>query len=93
VSIFFVKEVIIIARREIPEEGYNEEKVKEFLSELSALARKFRIGIHGCGCCGSPIMYGLKDSPSLPYGFGYADLKIDEDTCRYTTGEKFCVWE
>ena len=82
-----------MARKEIPEEGYNEEKVNEFLSELSALARKFGIGIHGCGCCGSPIMYGLKDSPSLPHGFGYADLKIDEDTCCYTTGEKFCVWE
>jgi hypothetical protein len=81
-----------MATREIPEEGYNEEKVKEFLSELSALTQKFGIAIHGCGCCGSPIVYGLKDSPSLPHGFGYKELKIDEYTYCYTVGDKWCVW-
>jgi hypothetical protein len=80
-----------MAGREIPE-GYNGKKVKEFLSELSGLAKKYGIAIHGCGCCGSPIVYGLKDSPSLPHGFGYKDLKIDEDACRYAVGEKGSIW-
>ena len=80
-----------MATRTIPR-GYKKEKVKEFLSELSALAKKYGIAIHGCGCCGSPIIYGLEKSPSLPHGWGYADLKIDAKTCSYTAGDKCCVW-
>ena len=80
-----------MAYRKFPK-GYKEEKVKEFLLELSELTKKYGIAIHGCGCCGSPIIYGLKDSPSLPHGFGYADLRIDEETCCYKAGDKACVW-
>jgi hypothetical protein len=80
-----------MAYRQIPK-GYKEKKVKEFLSELSELAKKYGIAIHGCGCCGSPIIYGLKNSSSLPYGFGYDNLKIDEETCCYTVKNKNCVW-
>jgi len=82
---------ICMEYREIPE-GYNDEKVQEFLSELSALAKKYGIAIHGCGCCGSPIIYGLINSPYLPHGFGYEKLKIDKDTLRYKVGEKSSVW-
>ena len=80
-----------MATGKIPK-GYDNGKVREFLSELSALAKKYGIAIHGCGCCNSPIIYGLKDSPSLPHGFGYGRLEIDEDTCRYATGDKCSVW-
>jgi len=80
-----------MATREIPK-GYNNEKVKEFLSKLSALSKEYGIGIHGCGHCGSPIIYGLENSPSLPHGFGYANLKINGKTCRYTKGYKWSVW-
>ena len=80
-----------MAYRKIPK-GYKKKKVDEFLSELSELAKKYGIAIHGCGCCGSPIIYGLKDSPSLPHGFGYDNLRIDEETCLYKVGDKACVW-
>jgi len=77
--------------REIPE-GYDYGKVKEFLSDLSTLAKKYGIAIHGCGCCGSPMIYGLENSPSLPHGFGYEKLEIDKETCCYTVRDKACVW-
>jgi len=44
------------------------------------------------GTNGSKIAYRLKDSPGLPHGFRYKDLKIDEDTCCYTVGDKWSVW-
>jgi len=81
----------LMETREIPEE-YNEENVQEYLSELSALTKKYGIAIHGCGCCGSPIIYGLKNSPNLPHGYGYDNLKIDEETCCYKVKDKACVW-
>jgi hypothetical protein len=80
-----------MATRKIPK-GYNNKKVDEFLSELSALTKKFGIAIHGCGHCGSPIIYGLENSPSLPHGFGYANLITDEKTFLYTKEYKCCVW-
>jgi len=80
-----------MAVREIPE-GYNDGKVKEFLSELSELSKKYGIAIHGCGHCGSPMIYGLENSPSLPHGFGYDNLTIDEAACCYTVKDKSCVW-
>jgi hypothetical protein len=36
------------------------EKRKKFLKELSALTRRYRIGIAGCGCCGSPFLCDTK---------------------------------
>jgi len=81
-----------MATREIPVEEYKDEEVQNFLSELSALTKKFGIAIHGCGHCGSPIIYGLKNSQSLPYGFGYENLKIDENTCCYTVKDVTSVW-
>lgn len=38
-----------------------EEAVKAFLEELSALTRKHRIEIGGCGCCGSPFLMEVND--------------------------------
>lgn len=34
-------------------------KLKSFLAELSTLTLKYRIVIHGCGCCGSPFLEPL----------------------------------
>ena len=36
----------------------SEEKkqLKNFLNELSAISNKYQIQIHGCGCCGSPML-------------------------------------
>jgi hypothetical protein len=32
------------------------EQVEAFLVELTELTKKYRIRIHGCGCCGSPYL-------------------------------------
>lgn len=32
-------------------------KFREFLAELSKLSSRHKIGIAGCGCCGSPWLY------------------------------------
>jgi hypothetical protein len=53
-----------------------------FLSELSALTKKYGIGIHGCGCCGSPKIYDLE------YGFGFPNLEFDEDTGLYKVDDE-----
>lgn len=37
------------------------DEMDEFLRELSALTRKHKITIGGCGCCGSPFLDSLKD--------------------------------
>ena len=34
-------------------------RIAGFLEELAALTRKHGIKIHGCGCCGSPSLYGI----------------------------------
>lgn len=34
----------------------DEEKVKEFLKELTELTNRYEIRIGGCGCCGSPYL-------------------------------------
>ena len=31
--------------------------ISEFLNELTALTVKHHIIVHGCGCCGSPLLY------------------------------------
>ncbi len=42
-------------------EQQNEQRVAEFLDELSALTRKHKIVIGGCGCCGSPFLEVLDE--------------------------------
>lgn len=37
------------------------ENLKAFLKELSALTRKHKISISGCGCCGSPYLQEISD--------------------------------
>lgn len=38
------------------------EKQKRFLEELSVLTNRYKIGIAGCGCCGSPFLYDANDA-------------------------------
>lgn len=38
----------------------DEQKLQEFLKELTDLTRKYGIGISGCGCCGSPSLDPLQ---------------------------------
>lgn len=46
-----------------------EEAVKAFLEELSALTRKHRIEIGGCGCCGSPSLTKVRDDQVEGYRY------------------------
>lgn len=39
--------------------AYN--NLNDFLKELAELSQKYDIYIAGCGCCGSPYLYSLKD--------------------------------
>lgn len=39
---------------------YDEREV-EFLKELTALTKKYKIQIWGCGCCGSPSLDCIED--------------------------------
>lgn len=72
----------------------NEQKVLEFLGELTELSKKYGIYIGGCGCCGSPfgyigsratwgseVFYDLKfDNKNQKYEVDLADLsKVEED--------------
>ncbi|MBX5436754.1 MAG: hypothetical protein IRZ33_06000 [Alicyclobacillaceae bacterium] len=34
------------------------EKLQAFLDELSELTKRYGLIIGGCGCCGSPYVYG-----------------------------------
>jgi hypothetical protein len=53
----------------------NNEKLIEFLTELTKLTDKYGFEIGGCGCCGSPWV-------TSDGGDGGVELKYDE--------EKFC---
>jgi len=50
-----------------------------FLNELTALCRKHQIFIHGCGCCGSPLLYG-------------EGVTGDADNLGYDEEKKFIRW-
>lgn len=47
---------------------------QEFLKALSELCNEYEVVIGGCGCCGSPFVYGDIDG----------DLKWDEDKKIFT---------
>ncbi len=58
-----------------PETGALTEVERAFLRELSALSRKYRIAIEGCGCWGSPFLTAITDD-APPAGYGMADGAI-----------------
>ena len=56
------------------------ERVYCFLSELYTLSMKYRIGISGCGCCGSPALDDLTGSCNLGK-IKYTEYSVD-DLCE-----------
>ena len=55
-----------------------EEMEHNFLQELTAISRKYRLAVDGCGCCGSPFLVELPEdcleeytaSHGIPYQKG-----------------------
>ncbi len=43
----------------------NANDITNFLKELYALSIKYKIGIRGCGCCGSPFLSQLTGECNL----------------------------
>lgn len=50
-------------------------KRDRFLKELTALTRRYKIDIGGCGCCGSPFLTDIKDTKGRRY-------HVDDDSGR-----------
>lgn len=59
------------------------DKVAAFLKELSALTRRYKIGIAGCGCCGSPFLTFVRDTK----GRAYAVSELDDGLSFQTKGQ------
>lgn len=58
----------------------DKDTVDEFIRELSALSKKYRIQIAGCGCCDSPYLLPIQDD-DLP---GSYNITIDDTTYKNT---------
>jgi len=65
------------------------ENQRLFIIELTALSRKYRVGIGGCGCCGSPYLTDLKPE-DLPKEAGYT--QDDGDSLTWIKPGDF-YWE
>lgn len=39
----------------------NKSTLKDFLSDLTKITKKYKLIIEGCGCCGSPAVYGTTE--------------------------------
>lgn len=61
------------------------EVLKGFLAELDALSAKYKIGICGCGCCGSPQLYPMVGDGAYLADYVYAvRVDVDDDDYEYT---------
>ena len=58
-------------------------RLGNFLKELSDLTKKYNIEIGGCGCCGSPYLNDLETGETLGEELGYNGYKylvtVEED--------------
>lgn len=55
-----------------------EKKVIEFLRDYTVLCKKYKIGLNGCGCCGSPFLkYRYENKKRYICDINYDDEKND----------------
>lgn len=52
--------------------------MEKFLEELAELSKKYKIGIGGCGCCGTPFLYNLECGTIIG-----SELELTEDLKSY----------
>ena len=60
-----------------------EESIRNFLTEMSDLTKKYGYIIGGCGCCGSPYLTKV-DGEYTPV---YENLYFDKENGNYTVQE------
>ena len=62
------------------------EKTKEFLKEYELLCQKYKIGLNGCGCCGSPWLSVLDENDFITpmENINYSE----KDNCITCQGKK-----
>ena len=70
------------------------ENKQEFLNELTALTKKYKISIDGCGCCGSPYLNEIEIiSDKSKYVIGPNKSYDGEDDLRFTQpDDNFWKW-
>jgi len=68
-----------------------DKKIKrKFLKKLTELTRKTGIGISGCGCCGSPYLFEIRDKENSKYIVGKYDDNLEwkkEENYKLVTKE------
>lgn len=64
----------------------NEEKVVEFLTELTKLTDKYGIEIGGCGCCGSPWIININNNRE---SFDNLDYDTNKGVYSVFSGDEF----
>jgi len=61
-----------------------EGNIISFLKEYEQLCKKYKMGIQGCGCCGSPYLIYYKDN-QIQY---INDVLYDDDLDKITIEDK-----
>lgn len=56
----------------------NADDVNNFLKELYELSIKYKIGIYGCGCCGSPSLFKLTGIGNPGKKIKYVKYTVDD---------------
>ena len=65
-----------------------EERIENFLKELTELTQKHELAIGGCGCCGSPYIMDMRTNKDLSFkGVEKVDLEYDLTMKKYTFAE------
>ena len=61
-------------------------EVIEFLKEYEKLCRKYKMGLAGCGCCGSPYLVKDEDYVPILWDIDYLPsmnkVRIEDETIK-----------
>ena len=67
-------------------------KVKQFLKEYELLCQKYKMGLEGCGCCGSPYLtYNDKYINEINYNYKLNKIFINGDRYYHEEEERLSL--